>query len=70
MVKIYVEADACPVKNEIERIATRHDLVAYMVCNGGISPSRNDLIRLIVVNQEPDAADKWIIDHSKRATSV
>ena len=63
MVKIYVDADACPVKNEIERIATRHDLVTYMVCNGGIRPSRNDLIRLIVVNQESDAADKWIIDH-------
>ena len=63
MVKIYVDADACPVKNEIERIATRHDLVTYMVCNGGIRPSRNDLIRLVVVNQESDAADDWIIDH-------
>ena len=38
MVKIYVDADACPVKNEIERIATRHDLITYMVCNGGIRP--------------------------------
>ena len=63
MVKIYVDADACPVKNEIERIATRHDLLTYMVCNGGIRPSRNDLIRLVVVNQESDAADDWIIDH-------
>ena len=43
MVKIYVDADACPVKNEIERIATRHNLITYMVCNGGIRPSRNSL---------------------------
>ena len=63
MVKIYVDADACPVKNEIERIAIRHNLVTYMVCNGGIRPSRNELVKLIVVNQGPDAADKWIIEN-------
>ena len=63
MVKIYVDADACPVKNEIERIATRHDLITYMVCNGGIRPSRNPLVKLVVVNQASDAADSWIIDH-------
>ena len=66
MVKIYVDADACPVKNEIERIATRHNLITYMVCNGGIRPSRNDLVKLVVVNQESDAADKWIIDHIEK----
>ena len=63
MVKIYVDADACPVKNEIERIAARHDLITYMVCNGGIRPSRNPLVKLVVVNQASDAADSWIIDH-------
>ena len=63
MVKIYVDADACPVKNEIERIAARHDLITYMVCNGGIRPSRNPLIKLVIVNQAFDAADSWIIDH-------
>ena len=63
MVKIYVDADACPVKKEIERIATRHNLITYMVCNGGIRPSRNPLIKLVVVNQESDAADNWIIDN-------
>ena len=63
MVKIYVDADACPVKNEIERIATRHKLITYMVCNGGIRPFRNPLIKLVVVNQAADAADIWIINH-------
>ena len=63
MVKIYVDADACPVKNEIERIATRHNLITYMVCNGGIRPFRNPLIKLIIVEKASDAADNWIIDH-------
>ena len=63
MVKIYVDADACPVKNEIEIIATRHNLITYMVCNGGIRPSRNFLIKLVIVEKASDAADNWIIDH-------
>ena len=66
MVKIFVDADACPVKNEIERIAERHDLITYMVCNGGIRPSRNPLIKLVIVNQAFDAADSWIIDHIEK----
>ena len=62
MVKIYVDADACPVKNEIEKIVIRHGLITYMVCNGGIRPSRNPLIKLVVVDKVPNAADEWIID--------
>ena len=67
MVKIYVDADACPVKNEVERVATRHNLETYMVCDGGIRPSLNPLIQLIVVNQGADAADDWIVDHIKKS---
>ena len=67
MVKIYVDADACPVKNEIEKIATRHNLITYMVCNGGIRPSRNSLIKLVIVKKVSDAADNWIIDHIGKA---
>ena len=63
MLKIYVDADACPVKNEIERVATRHNLETYLVCDGGIRPSLNPLIQLIVVNQGADAADDWIVYH-------
>ena len=66
MVKIYVDADACPVKNEVERIAIRHNLETYMVCDGGIRPPLNSLIKVIVVNQGPDAADNWIADHIGR----
>ena len=67
MVKIYVDADACPVKNEVERIATRHQLETYLVCDGGIRPPQNPLIHLVVVNQGSDAADDWIAEHIGRA---
>ena len=67
MVKIYVDADGCPVKNEVERIATRHQLETYLVCDGGIRPPLNPLIQLVVVNQGADAADDWIAEHIERA---
>ena len=63
MVEIYVDADACPVKNEIERVAQRHGLKTYMVCDGGIRPSQNPLIELVIVTQGADAADDWIAEH-------
>ena len=49
MKKIYVDADACPVKYEIIKVATRHKIRVFMVCNGGIRPFRNNLINLIIV---------------------
>lgn len=61
---IYVDADACPVKEEIERLATRHNTKAAMVCNGGLRPSRNPLIELIIVPEGPDVADIWIADRA------
>ena len=67
MVKIYVDADACPVKNEVERIAKRHNLETYLVCDGGIRPPLNPLIQLVGVNQGADAADDWIADHIGQA---
>lgn len=67
MVEIYVDADACPVKDEVERVATRHQLKTYMVCDGGIRPSPNPLLQLVVVTQGADAADDWIADHIGKA---
>ena len=61
---IYVDADACPVKEEIERIATRHKIPVAMVCNGGLRPSRNPLIELVIVPEGPDVADMWIADRA------
>jgi uncharacterized protein YaiI (UPF0178 family) len=57
---IFVDADACPVRDEVIRVAERHDLSVHIVCNGGIRPSRDPRIRIIVVPDGPDAADDWI----------
>ncbi len=61
---IYVDADACPVKAEVERVATRHGLKTYIVSNGGIRPSPNPLIETVIVPEGPDIADMWIADRA------
>ena len=61
-VEIYIDADACPVKDEALRVATRHNLKTYMVSDGGIRPSNNALVELVIVAQGPDAADNWIAE--------
>ena len=60
MTTVYVDADACPVKDEIITIAIRHGCRAVMVCNGGIRPHPHPLIDLAIVYDSPDAADMWI----------
>jgi uncharacterized protein YaiI (UPF0178 family) len=57
---IYIDADACPVKGEAERVATRHQMRVVLVSNGGIRPSVNPLVESIFVADGPDEADKWI----------
>ena len=59
---IYVDADACPVRAEVERVGTRHKARMAMVSNGGIRPSQNPLIETVVVDAGPDVADRWIAD--------
>ncbi|MFZ8897754.1 MAG: YaiI/YqxD family protein [Alphaproteobacteria bacterium] len=59
---IYIDADACPVKDETYRVAERHSLRVYVVSNGGIRPNPNPLIETIIVAEGADAADMWIAD--------
>jgi uncharacterized protein len=61
--EIFVDADACPVKSEVERVAERHGLIVHIVSNGGIRPNRNPLFRHITVAEGADAADDWIAEH-------
>jgi uncharacterized protein YaiI (UPF0178 family) len=61
---IYVDADACPVKAEIEAVASRLRVQVRMVSNGGIRPSPNPLVEMVYVSQGPDEADKWIADQA------
>ena len=58
-----MDADACPVKDEILRVAARHGLVTTFVANSGLRPSRDPLIRNVLVPQGADAADNWIAEH-------
>jgi uncharacterized protein YaiI (UPF0178 family) len=61
---IYVDADACPVKAEVERVGTRHKVQMFVVSNGGIRPSLNPLVETVVVPDGPDVADMWIADRA------
>jgi hypothetical protein len=67
---IYVDADACPVKAEAETVATRHKVRLALVCNGGLRPSPNPLVELVIVAEGPDEADKWIADNAGRGDVV
>jgi len=61
---IYVDADACPVKAEVERVGTRHKVKMFVVSNGGIRPSQNPFVETVVVPDGPDVADMWIADRA------
>ena len=62
MADIYVDADACPVKAEVIRVAERHGVVVTFVANFGLRPSRDPMIRNVMVPQGADAADDWIVE--------
>ncbi len=60
--KIYVDGDACPVKDEINRVAERHKTPVVIVSNKGFRPRPGSLISQVVVPAEPGAADDWIAE--------
>ena len=62
MTRVFIDADACPVKAEAERVATRHAVRMLVVSNGGIRPSANPLVESVFVASGPDEADKWIAE--------
>lgn len=61
---IYIDADACPVKPEAERVATRHGIKVFFVSNGGLRLSQNPLVEMVFVADGPDVADMWIADRA------
>lgn len=63
MTRIFVDADACPVKDEVLRVAERHGLETLLVSDGGIRPPASALARLVIVPSGADAADDWIAEH-------
>lgn len=70
MPEIFIDADACPVKEEAKRVATRHGLKMWLVSNGGIRPSRNPLVESVFVAAGSDEADKWIADRAGKGDVV
>ena len=62
MLELFIDGDACPVKQEVERVAARHGLIVYLVSNGGLRPSANPLFHIVIVNDGADAADNWIAE--------
>ena len=63
MTTLFIDADACPVKAEAERVATRLRVPMVLVCNGGLRMPTHPLVRLQIVSAGPDEADKWIADN-------
>ena len=62
---LFVDADACPVKDEALRVAERLGLVITFVSNGGVRPSRDPMVRIVVVPQGADAAGDWIVEQAQ-----
>jgi uncharacterized protein YaiI (UPF0178 family) len=61
---IYVDADACPVKNEVDRVAARYGLEVTFVANSYMRVPGADPRRLVVVDKGPDGADDWIVEQA------
>lgn len=63
MIDIYVDADACPVKEEIYQVAGRHGLHVILVANSRMNVPQGASVEMIVVEQGADVADDWIADN-------
>ena len=74
-ISIYIDADACPVKQEIYRVAERHALKGvalkvFVVSNSPIAVPRDEMIERVVVGAGMDEADNWIAERAKRGNIV
>jgi uncharacterized protein YaiI (UPF0178 family) len=67
---IYVDADACPVKEEIYRVARRVDFDVVVVANSFIRTPMEPRIRFQLVDAGPDVADKWIAERAEAGDVV
>ena len=69
-ITLYVDADACPVKAEIYRVAARHGVKVFVVSNAFLQVPQNPLIERIVVSSGFDAADDWIAERASPGAIV
>jgi uncharacterized protein YaiI (UPF0178 family) len=68
--RILVDADACPVKDEIYKVAWRREVPVSIVSNMRIRIPEHELIERVVVSDAFDAADDWIAEHADARTVV
>ena len=61
---LYIDADACPVKDEAYKVAGRHGARVYVVSNSFLRTPRDPMITGIVVDAGPDEADNWIAERA------
>lgn len=61
--KIFIDADGCPVKEETYKVAARYQLHVFVVANKAINIPLHPTVEMVVVSQGPDEADNWIADH-------
>ena len=69
-ITIYVDADACPVKDEVYRVAGRYGLKVFVVANAFINVPKDPLIERVIVAAGPDAADDWIAERANASSIV
>jgi hypothetical protein len=61
---LYIDADACPVKDEVYRVADRYRLPVFVVSNSWIRTPANPRVTSVVVEDGPDVADDWIAERA------
>jgi hypothetical protein len=70
MIEIFIDGDACPVKDETYAVATRYGVPVALVANSRMSVPEGMGVEMVVVDQGPDAADDWIAEHVRRGDVV
>ncbi|MDB5495588.1 MAG: hypothetical protein JWP86_2925 [Phenylobacterium sp.] len=63
--RIFIDADACPVKDEVYKVAARYGLKTFVVANGFIRTPVSPTIEFVMVDAGPDVADDWIADQAQ-----
>lgn len=67
MLEIFVDADACPVKDEVYDVASRHGVYVFIVANARMRVPEGAGVEMVLVEDGPDAADDWIAEHIRPA---
>jgi uncharacterized protein YaiI (UPF0178 family) len=70
MTVIYIDADACPVKDEVYKVAARYGLKTFVVSNAFIQIPKSPLIERMIVDAGPDIADDWIAERASAGDVV